>query len=314
MNKILKVSIGIPAYNEERNILHLMKTLSDQREECISIEEILVYTDGSVDGTVNLLKSLKDPRIKLIIGKSRKGQQFRQNQILKIFSGDVIVLLEADILLTDVNTIEELVKPFINKRKKLGMVIGMPIVIKPKCFFEKILSHGYKMKFRIFADWKDGKNVYSCGGHSMKALSRKFSQGLKWPNDVPEDAYTYLLLTQLGFSLSRQITAKAYMRNVTNLNDRIRQVEKFITGKKALLKYFPEDFIKREYSLPRLLVIKNISIELFKNPIFTILYVFEVIFNRFLTSRAKTFNELYIPYESSKELIGFEGINYETLS
>lgn len=306
MNKKLPVSIGIPAYNEELNILHLMKALLSQKEEFISIKEILVYIDGSTDKTEALLKTLRDPRIKLKIGKTRIGQQERQNQILRDFSGDVIVLLEADILPFNTYTIEELVKPFIGKTNNLGMVIGVPVIIEPKGFYEKILYHGYEIKFRIFADWKEGKNVYTCGGHSMKALSKAFAKKIRWPRNVPEDAYTFLFLSQLGFNLYRQKSAKAYMRNVTNLNDRLRQVEKFRTGKKALLNYFSEDLIEKEYTLPLKLVIKNLLIELFKNPILTTLYFLEVTLNRLLTFRAKKFNALYRPYHSSKVLIDVE--------
>lgn len=304
MSKKLIVSIGIPAYNEESNILHLIKSLLKQQQKCISIKEILIYTDGSTDKTLDLINSLKNPKIKLKVGITRKGQQVRQNQIVRDFSGEILVLLEADILPVDRNTIEKLVKPFIvNYSKKLGMVVGTPVIIEPKGFYEKILAHGYKLKFKMFAEWKKGKNVYACGGHSMKALSKEFSKKLRWPTNVPEDAYTFLLLTKLGFDVYREKGAKAYMRNVTNLNDRIKQVKKFRSGKKILLEYFSQDFINKEYTLPKKIIIKNITVNFIRNPYMTSLYIFELMLNRLLTMRAKKFNALYHPYRSSKVLV-----------
>ncbi len=302
--KKITVSIGIPVYNEENNIIYLINALRAQKEKHIVIKEILVYTDGSTDKTVDLVRSQKDPRIKLKIGNTRKGQQIRQNQILKDFSSEVIVLLEGDILPANRNTIENLVKPFTKGSKNLGMVIGMPVIIKPECLYEKILAHGYEMKFKIFAEWKNGKNVYSCGGHSMKALSRQFSEKLQWPTNVPEDAYTFLLLTKLGFDAYKEQGAKAYMRNVTNLNDRIKQIKKFRSGKMSLFKYFSEDFINKEYSIPKKLIIKYLTISFIKNPCMTIFYILELILNRLLTMDAKKFNALENPHHSSKVLVG----------
>lgn len=303
-SKKISVSIGIPAYNEERNILHLINNLCQQEEKNILIKEILIYTDASTDGTVNLIKNLKDSRIKLKIGKTRKGQQIRQNQILKDFSGDILVILEADILPADSQVISELVKPFVLRNiDKLGMVIGVPVVINPRGFFEKILAHGYALKFRIFESWKDGNNVYSSGGHSMKALSRDFTAVLKWPENVPEDAYAYLFLKKNGLNLYRQTSAKAYMRNVTNVKDRFKQTRKFVSGRLTLTKYFPENFIKNEYNLPKLLILKHILYDFLRNPFWSSLYLLEVIINRILTLRTRSFTALYSPYQSSKKLV-----------
>ncbi len=302
-NKRVKVSIGIPAYNEEGNILVLLKSLKNQIEKDISIKEILIFTDGSTDNTIKLIRSFGDKRIKLTEGRERKGQQYRQNQILRIFKGDVIVILEADILPASKFTINNLVKPFKNyTEKSFDMVIGSPIVIEPSGFFEKILSFGYKMKFDIFSEWKSGKNVYTCGGHSMKALSRRFADKLTWPNNVPEDAYTYLSLKNMGYDLYRKPTANAYMRNVTNISDRLKQTRKFIGGRKSLYGYFSKELVEREYNIPRSLIVKHLIIKFLAHPFMTIFYVVEVTFNRIATLRTNKFNPLYTTYDSSKKL------------
>jgi len=74
-------------------------------------------------------------------------------------------------------TIDELIKPFKNKHNRnLGMVVGNPLALKPKTFLETTMFQGYKIKKKVFARWKKGINIYTSGGHAMKALSRQFLQ------------------------------------------------------------------------------------------------------------------------------------------
>ena len=76
----VSVTIGIPAYNEEANIGHLLKSLIKQKEEDFKIDKIIVSSDGSTDRTIEIVKSFKDSRIKLLDNKKRRGQASRQNQ------------------------------------------------------------------------------------------------------------------------------------------------------------------------------------------------------------------------------------------
>ena len=150
--------------------------------------------------------------------------------------------------------------------------------------------------------WKDGVNIYTCGGHSMKAISRDFAAKLSWPKQVPEDAYTYLRMKELRLSMMRNHKAVAYMRSVTNLNDRRKQVNKFRNGRKALEMYFPKVLLDKEYDIPIRFVLIFTLKALLINPFWISLYLFEVILNRLLTFTRNEFNPLYEPYYSSKHL------------
>src|SRR3989344_8939516 len=78
-----KVSIGIPAYNEEANIKNLLTALLAQKQENFELLEIIVISDGSDDNTVEQAKSLASEKISVIDGKDRKGQAQRQNEIME---------------------------------------------------------------------------------------------------------------------------------------------------------------------------------------------------------------------------------------
>lgn len=301
--KKLTVSIGIPAYNEEGNIRHLIEALLAQNQKDFDLKEIIVVSDGSTDNTVSSALSTNDPKVRMIAGKSRLGQQVRQNQILKMFTADILVIIEADVLPFGEDTVRQLVAPFAqNLSKKIGMAIGGALPLPPQNFFEKILFWGTILKKGVFKEWRKGDNVYAAGGHSMKAISRDFAKVLIWPQDVPEDAYAYLKLRQLGLKLAVRPKAIALMRNVTSFSDRVRQVKKFVSGKKSLALHFPPETIKNEYDIPKKLILKHIFFGLIKKPLWTILFLGEIVINRIFAVRNDRFSALHEIYYSSKNL------------
>lgn len=303
MRKNLTITIGIPTYNEEKNIVLLLKRLLSQVQKGYLLKEIMIVDDHSEDRTVQLIKQFKNRKIILIESAERRGQQVRQNQLLNEFDSDVLVIIEADTLPASETTIAELVKPFIdNKDSKLAMTVGKSVMANAQSWLERILNYGYVLKQAIFADWKSGINVYTCGGHAMKALSAEFARSITWPTEVPEDAYTYFFLKQSGYTFKIQKGAQAYMRNVTNWKDRIKQCRKFHGGKRALGKFFAPELLRSEYLPPLLHMAKHVYKSFVKNPPLTILVIGEMVFNRLLTWSTKTFDALYVPYYSSKKL------------
>lgn len=300
--KKTRVSVGIPVYNEEANILYLLKRILEQDQDGFNLEEIIVISDGSTDSTTSLVRQLNHPKVRLIDSPQRLGQQARQNELLRLFSGDVLAILEGDILPYNQRTLAELITPFHTEGQKPDMVVGSAVPIEPQTFFERIMVTGDAIKKGAFQEWKDGMNVYACGGHCMKAISRNFAEKLQWPLAVPEDSYTYFRLKELNMVFVRNPEAKAYMRHVTNFRDRIRQCTKFVSGRRALEQYFRPELVAQDYDVPFGLMLKHMVRGLIRKPVLTVLYAGEVALNRLVTITAKRFNHLYNPYTTSKTL------------
>jgi len=70
-----KISIVLPAFNEEANIERAMTSATLAAERLCGDHEILVVDDGSVDATAKLVEaaSATDPRIKLLKHDGNKG-------------------------------------------------------------------------------------------------------------------------------------------------------------------------------------------------------------------------------------------------
>lgn len=306
--KKLKISIGIPAYNEEANIKNLLERLLNQRlNSQFKLHEIILIFDGSTDETVAITKSIKSPLIKTIKSKARLGQQARQNQLISTFKGDVLVIIEADTLPYNLNTINNLVTPFIkNRSEKLDMVVGKALSLPPKTLIEKIECHGMEIKYRLFSEWQNGLNPFMTEGHALRALSRSFATKLKWPTDVPEDTYIYFRLKQLGLQMKKTESARTLVKRSASLNDLVRRNKKFIGGVESLKKYFPKDLINKEFTPPLKLMMKHLVINFFKSPILTIFYLLQFLLVRTVNFRVKEFDPLYQPFGSTKNLSSYE--------
>jgi len=80
----MDISIGIMAFNEEKNIGRLLKVLLSQELKKVKIEEIIVVSDGSTDKTDEIVrKFMKENKIvKLITRNKRMGKALAINRFI----------------------------------------------------------------------------------------------------------------------------------------------------------------------------------------------------------------------------------------
>ncbi len=289
--KNLQVTVGIPAYNEEKNIGKLVRLILSQKEVGFKLSEVLIISDGSTDLTAQIVKSIKDRRVKFYDDGQRMSQQARQNQMIAKFKGDILVIVEADTVPYDCWTLAKLVKPYHDcDNSRIGMVVGRDIMETPRTFFEKVFRTENEIKQNAFEKFRGGDNLYNCSGHTMRAIARSFSRKLFFPSDVPEDCYCYLRLKELGFLMVKANDARVLAKNISTTEDRQAHSDKFYLGKSALSQYFDKQYIDIEYRFPRILLLKQLFLSFFKSPIFTILAVLEfaVNFSRYVTFNLRT--------------------------
>lgn len=94
----MKVSLGICAVNEEKNIGYLLNLLLKQEKY---IKEIIVICDGSSDKTPDIVKNIISNNrskiiIKLILNRMRLGKSAAVNLFLKNATSEILVLESAD--------------------------------------------------------------------------------------------------------------------------------------------------------------------------------------------------------------------------
>lgn len=92
--KINKVSIVIPAYNEEEAIGQDLRTIIDAMDSSGRDYEVIVVDDDSSDSTSEIVKSFHG--VELIKHRSNRGGGFSRNTGIKAASGDVVVVTDGD--------------------------------------------------------------------------------------------------------------------------------------------------------------------------------------------------------------------------
>ncbi|HHW32085.1 MAG TPA: glycosyltransferase family 2 protein [Clostridiaceae bacterium] len=110
------ISAIIPAYNEEKTISAVIKTLKKVKD----VQEIIVVSDGSEDNTVGIAKECG---AMVINCKENKGKAEAIREGLKVAKGDIIVLLDADLVGLSPEHVNKMIKPVIDN--EVEMTIGI---------------------------------------------------------------------------------------------------------------------------------------------------------------------------------------------
>jgi glycosyltransferase involved in cell wall biosynthesis len=93
----LDVSIIIPAYNEEENITILYEQVKKVLDDIKVSYEIIFVNDGSKDRTLENLKAIKDPHLKVISFRRNFGQTAAMDAGFKAAKGRILIPLDADL-------------------------------------------------------------------------------------------------------------------------------------------------------------------------------------------------------------------------
>lgn len=267
---IYKVSIGISALNEDETIGEILDTILCQNQNGWILTEILVYSDGSTDRTVLEAKKRNKFIVKVKAFEDRKGKSFRLNQIFNAFKGDILVIFDADIKISNKDVITNLVNRFRNEGDVV-LVGGNSRVFSPSNFFERAIYTSYYVYFKSREELRGGDNVFGCTGACI-ALRRDFAKRIRIPKGIiNEDTYLYFSCLRSGYKFKYAPKAIVYYKIAANLKDFLRQIFRSSPEVVNLLykKYFGE-LIQREYFRPKTFYLKAISEIFFKNPLGTL--------------------------------------------
>lgn len=146
-NKLPKISIITPSYNQARFIEETIKSVLSQEYPSL---EYIVMDGGSTDGSLDIIKKYKD---KLIwFSRKDKGQSDAINKGMKKASGDIIGYLNSDDYL-EKNSLLKIADFFINNRNAYWVTGKCKIVNKKNIEVRKCITF-YKNLFLKFFRFK----------------------------------------------------------------------------------------------------------------------------------------------------------------
>jgi len=195
---IKSISVLIPVYNEKSTIKECIKRVL-KADTCGLKLEIIVSDNNSNDGSVEILKSINDDKLKCIFQKTNLGKGSNIKNALNYATGDLILFQDADLEYNPEN-FPELIKPFFFNNadvvygsrltgSKITKILGWPNLIGNKIFtlLANILFN------RIYTDIATGYKVFK------------------------KDVIKEIKIQSNGFEIEPEITAKISKNRMLNI-------------------------------------------------------------------------------------------------
>lgn len=113
----MKLSIIIPAYNEEKSILEVINRVKKVNLKNVK-KEMIIVDDFSTDNTKKFLTRLKDKNIKIFFHQKNHGKGAVIRTALKHATGDIILIQDADLEYNPAEY-ERLLKPIMENKTKV---------------------------------------------------------------------------------------------------------------------------------------------------------------------------------------------------
>src|SRR5215208_1054143 len=255
-----RVTVGIPSFNEEVDILNLLQSLvtldrpmsrpgsknySSKRKEngTVKTEKVLnpvldfiiseiIISDDSSDNTCRIVEAIAaenpSPLIKLLHHNTRRGVPAAWNEIFRQATGEIIVLYDADII-TDEHTTSHLVDSI---RDDIGLCASNP---KPLLSKTSMISRASM----FIAHWlssvrKSRLSQYTVMGRAL-SISSNIAKRIVIPeNVIALDLYLQCKVLERGFNVVYNDDAVVYFKSPNNMLDFSSQILRATNGHKQI--------------------------------------------------------------------------------
>ncbi|RPH95179.1 glycosyltransferase family 2 protein [candidate division KSB1 bacterium] len=213
-----RVAVLIPAFNEESIIRDKVANTLEIRYPQ-GLLEVLVGSDGSTDGTAELVRSFTDRRVRLIELDRRAGKAAVINRLSRETDADILVMTDANALFAP-DSMEFLLPYF--QDPAVGAVSGAKMVRVPGCARNLAMETSY-------SDFENGiKTLESeIGGMSgcrgaIMAVRRRDFPGFP-PGTVNEDLVLGILMAASGMRIVFEPKARVFEESAAKMADEFKR-------------------------------------------------------------------------------------------
>lgn len=227
------VSIIIPAYAEER-------TIEGTLEALLNVDypdyEIIVITDGSPDRTPEIVKRyFQSSRVRLLEKRTNEGKAMALNDALPLCRGEIVVVLDADIVATP-SMLRELTRHFVYPR--VGAVTGNPRVANRSTLLRQLqaleFSSIVSVQRRAQRIW--GRVLTVSGAVMALRRTALLDVGLFAPNMATEDIEMTWRLQRKFWDVRYEPAAVVWMQVPPNLVQLWKQRRRWACGLAQVLR------------------------------------------------------------------------------
>lgn len=213
LERKLRCSVGVTAYNEEQNIGPLLEALVDQHLHDVEIAEIIVVASACTDKTVPIVREFmaRDPRVRLIEQPKREGKTSAVNQFIAAAQTDICVLESGDTIPHEY-AVEHMVRMFADPT--VGMVGAHKVPVNTPDHIAGLLTH-----LRLRMEHELCLEIPRLG--EMIAFRKVFE---RIPADVAMDeAFVEAFIVKRGMEVKYAPDAIVYNTGPTTIGDFMRQ-------------------------------------------------------------------------------------------
>jgi glycosyltransferase involved in cell wall biosynthesis len=217
-----RVTVGIPAFNEEQNIVNLLRSLEGPRQ---LISEVIVSDDSS-DGTPGLVRDFaRDSplEITLLHHGERRGAAAAWNEIFHRAAGDTIVLYDADTI-PHPSCTEQLASR-ISANNALVASNSQPVQATGVAGRASVFISSWLRSVRLAR-----MSQYTVMGRAL-AIDSAAAKKIKIPADmIAIDLYLQCRILEMGLGVAYNDDAIVYFKPPASLQDMASQVVRAVNG------------------------------------------------------------------------------------
>ncbi len=182
----MDICIIIPTFNEEDCITGSIKRIGKIMEDSPYNYCIIVSDDGSSDRTVLRILSIKNPKVRVISSKRRRGRGHALTRAISLCNSDYVIYIDADLSINP-----KVISTIISNLSSFPIVIGSKHIAGSRLSYPPIrvfLSKSYRNLTNFlfglnFTDYQAGVKGFRTA--TIKNILRKVkSQKWSWDTEV----------------------------------------------------------------------------------------------------------------------------------
>lgn len=280
--KKMSLAIGLCAYNEERNILHLLRDIYKQKRDNFVLENIFIVNDSSTDNTSAIIKnfSLTHKKVRVIGLRKNVGKINCMNKIIKVASSDYLIFFDCDVRLKDEQVLSEMIKTFQSSDTGVDVVGGIDTPVAANSFFGKIFNTWVEIWDTAKREFSNEDMTYNLSARAM-GVSKRLYKKLNIPSfATADDQYIFIFSKKLGYSFKLARNANILYKVPDNIKEYILQSMRYLKFHKNIEALFG-NWIEQYYKLKEGAKAKAIWFVFKRKPAFVILALLLQIVVRF---------------------------------
>lgn len=168
------VSVIVAAYNEAAWISRKLESTLSQDYPADRLE-VVVVSDGSTDGTAEIVAACPDPRIKLLVQDERRGKSAALNLGVREARGEILVFTDANALFAP-GAVRRLAEYFADP--KVGLVSGQGLYGEMGNGTTRAVANGYVRLEALIKTGESALGFVAGADGAIYALRRNLYQDL----------------------------------------------------------------------------------------------------------------------------------------